>query len=428
MPSCPTPSRRRFYFLQGNASWFYRRLGDSLARRGHVVRRLNFCGGDRRFWGDWQAADWRGHLETLPEFLDQEYRRHDIDTIVMFGDCRPVHRAAIDIARRQGQQIIVFEEGYLRPGWVTLERQGVNGYSRLPDQPGWYLDKARGLPAATDAAPIGAGLARRIYYDFQWQLWNYLQFHRYPNYRTHRPYPIVAEYATWSVRLAKLTWRRRQAEAAVAALIRNRRHFFLFPLQLDTDSQIRVHSGFGRMANAITTVIDEFAAAAPAAALLVLKNHPLDNGWIDYHRLVRRHAASRGIAERVWFIDGGPLDALIDHAAGIVTVNSTVGLTALERKRPVICLGKSVFDMPGLTFQAPLADFWHRPDAPQASLLQAFRAVLQRACLIAGNFYTDRGVDLAIANSAMRLEDPTDLLADAPPRRIDPNRRWRAAA
>ena len=422
------PSRRSFYFLQGNASWFYRRLGGALASRGHAVRHLNFCGGDRHFWGDWQAADWRGDLSTLDAFLDQDYRRCGVDTIVMFGDCRPVHRTAIDVARRQGLEIFVFEEGYLRPDWLTLERQGVNGYSRLPDDPSWYRDKARGLPAAAAAMPVGSGLSRRIYYDFRWQIWNYLQPGRYPHYRTHRPYPIFAEYAAWSTRLAKLTWRRRQARDVTAALVRDRQRFFLFPLQLDTDSQIRVHAAFGRMANAVATVIDEFAAAAPGDALLVLKNHPLDNGWIDYHRLIRRHAMGRGISDRVHFIDGGPLDALIDAAAGIVTVNSTVGMTALERNRPVICLGKSIFDMPGLTFQGPLADFWHRPEAPQAPLLQAFRTVLQQACLVGGNFYTDQGVEIAVANSIIRLEDSADLLADAPPRRMDPEQRWRTAA
>jgi capsular polysaccharide export protein len=420
--------RRSFYFLQGNASWFYRRLGEALAGRGHAVQRLNFCGGDRHFWGDWQAADWRGETHALPAFLDEDYRRHHVDTIVMFGDCRPVHRAAIEIARRQGLEIIVFEEGYLRPNWLTLERQGVNGYSRLPDDPSWYRDKGRRLPAAAPAVLVGSGLARRIYYDFQWQIWNYLTPGRYPHYRTHRPYPIAAEYAMWSTRLAKLTWRRRQARDVAAALVRDTRRFFLFPLQLDTDSQIRVHAGFGRMAKAISTVIDEFAVAAPSDTHLVLKNHPLDNGWIDYSRLIRRHAGSRGIADRICFIDGGPLDSLLDHAAGVVTVNSTVGMTALERHRPVICLGKSVFDMPGLTFQGPLADFWHAPEAPDAGLLQAFRTVLQRACLVGGNFYTDEGVELAVANSMLRLEDPTDLLADAPPRHIDPDQRWRAAA
>jgi capsular polysaccharide export protein len=420
--------RRSFYFLQGNASWFYRRLGDALASRGHVVRRLNFCGGDRHFWGDWHAADWRGEMNALPAFLEQEYRRHHVDTIVMFGDCRPAHRAAIEIARRQGLEIIVFEEGYLRPNWLTLERHGVNGYSRLPDDPSWYRDKARRLPAVAPAALVGSGLARRIYYDFQWQIGNYLQPGRYPHYRTHRPYPIFAEYAMWSTRLAKLTWRRRQARKVVAALLSDDRRFFLFPLQLDTDAQIRVHAGFGRMTNAITAVIDAFAAAAPTDALLVLKNHPLDNGWINYHQLIHRHARSRGIADRVRFIDGGRLDTLIDHAAGIVTVNSTVGMTALERNRPVVCLGKSVFDMPGLTFQGPLADFWHRPEAPQAALLQAFRTVLQQACLVGGNFYTDKGVEIAVANSVARLEDSTDLLADAPPRQIDPHQRLRTAA
>ena len=50
---------------------------------------------------------------------------------MLYGDTRPVHAAAVMAARARGLCVHVFEEGYLRPWWVTYERGGTNGHSRL---------------------------------------------------------------------------------------------------------------------------------------------------------------------------------------------------------------------------------------------------------------------------------------------------------
>ncbi|HAV07943.1 MAG TPA: capsule biosynthesis protein CapA, partial [Rhodobacteraceae bacterium] len=44
---------------------------------------------------------------------------------------RPIHATAIRVAKARGLKVHVFEEGYLRPYWVTYERNGANGHSRL---------------------------------------------------------------------------------------------------------------------------------------------------------------------------------------------------------------------------------------------------------------------------------------------------------
>lgn len=411
---------RRFLFLQGHATPFYLRLGQALAAAGHGVRRINVCGGDRRFWGDWHAEDFRGRPDALGGFVAEAMRREGITDLVVYNDCRPCNATAIAEARRLGLRVHVFEEGYLRPNWLTLERDGINGNTRLPADPDWYRATARRLPPFDPGLPVGAGTRERILYDFQWQFANYRHRLRYPHYRTHRPYPIWAEYATWGTRLATIRWRGAQARATVADLARGGRPFYLFPLQLDSDSQIRVHSPFQRLGAAIEAVIAEFARSAPGGSLLVIKNHPLDNGWIDYRRMVARLARQCDVAGRVLFIDGGDLDALIDHARGTVTVNSTVGLTAIDRGAPVIALGKAVFDVPGLTFQGPLAAFWHDPGRPDAGLRDAYRRVVLHACMVNGNFYTEEGMRLGIANSVARLTSDEDLLAGAPARHAVP--------
>ena len=72
------------------------------------------------------------------------------------------------------------------------------------------------------------------------------------------------------------------------------------------------------------------------------------------------------------YLDGGNLDDLVQHALGLVTVNSTAGLHALQMSCPVITLGQAVHDVPDLTFQGELDEFWKRPSRPDTQLLEAF--------------------------------------------------------
>lgn len=401
--TCPVQSQRHFLFFQGNASWFFRCLAEALHARGHNVTRLNICGGDRLFWGadDWNAIDFRGRPEGFRSFVKDLFDRSRITDVIMFSDTRIFQQQLIEAATARGARAWVFEEGYLRPHWITLELGGVNGFSPMPRSAESIRRRAFELQAPSPQSAVGPGLWTRIALDFRWQIANYLMLYRYPHYRTHRPYPIFAEYASWTLRLAKLLWRR--ASGLIGRRKAYRAPYFLFALQLDSDSQIRIHSPFGRLPTAIYAVLEDFAAHAAADCRLIIKNHPLDNGWINYSRLIRRASRKFGIADRVQFIDGGDLYELIDHAEGVVTVNSTVGMTAIAHGVPTICLGTAIYDFEGLTFQGPLCQFWNAPTKPKLDLYCDFHKVVMNDCLVNGNFYTSAGVNLAVLNSIERL-------------------------
>jgi capsular polysaccharide export protein len=68
-------------------------------------------------------------LDTWPGHRP-DHGRHGITDLVVYGDTRPIHATAIAQARRRGITVHVFEEGYLRPYWVTYERGGANGIRR----------------------------------------------------------------------------------------------------------------------------------------------------------------------------------------------------------------------------------------------------------------------------------------------------------
>ena len=398
-----TGEPRSFLFLQGLASWFFDRLGRALAERGHSVHRVNFNGGDRLFWRQPDAVDYRGRLDRWPTFLHRLLAEKQVTDLILFGDCRPVHRLAIPVARAHGARIHVVEEGYLRPGWITFEDNGVNANSALPRDPDWFRDQTAHLPPWRESTAPPESFQRRAVEDVKYTAARLVAAGLYPHYRTHRTRHPLVEYAGWLGRLAGKRRAEKHAAETIAALAHSSDPLFLFPLQLDGDYQIR-NSALGGIRPAIEQIVESFARSAPPGARLLVKLHPLDDGLIDWTRIVRQTAALHGVAERVVIIDGGAIDTLLAHAQAVVTVNSTAGMTALARGVPVMTLGTAVYDQPGLTFQGELGDFWRATTPPDAQLYDAFRRVLAARCMIPGGFFSGAGLRMAVDAAAMRLE------------------------
>ena len=197
-------ARRAFLLLQGVCSPFFARLADELQAAGHAVLKLNFNAGDALYWARRPGWHFRGTLDELGEFLETRYARHGITDQVMFGDCRPVHRCASACAARNGVRTHVFEEGYFRPYWITLESEGANGRSRLPRDPGWFRHVARLLPPTPVEARFAAPYRVRAFHDVAYHVAGSLNPILYPHYRTHSATTAPLEYAAYVRRLAWL--------------------------------------------------------------------------------------------------------------------------------------------------------------------------------------------------------------------------------
>jgi capsular polysaccharide export protein len=135
-----------------------------------------------------------------------------------------------------------------------------------------------------------------------------------------------------------------------------------------------------------------------------VKVHPLDNGLIDRVAQVRATAERHGIAGRVRCLEGGYLPTLLSHALGVVVVNSTVGLTAIEVGRPTIALGTSIYNVPGMAFQGGLDRFWSELEPPDDDLVKAFRRLVVHRTQVNGGYFGPADVALAARNAARKLE------------------------
>uniref|UniRef100_B0T7Q8 Capsule polysaccharide biosynthesis protein n=1 Tax=Caulobacter sp. (strain K31) TaxID=366602 RepID=B0T7Q8_CAUSK len=385
------PGRREILFLQGPPGCFFRELARQVEAEGHGVHRINFNGGDAL---DWRGGgiNYRGGVGAWPSFLARLLLERDISDVVLFGDCRPIHRAARGVAAGLGLTVHVFEEGYIRPNWVTLERGGVNGFSTLSSDPQWYLDAAERLAPIPEHGPLPSAIDRRARASVAYHLATVLSAAAFSGYRNHRPWHPAAEAAGWAGR-----WIRRRLGGANPEPSLDGTPYFLLPLQLDSDYQLRTHSDYEGMQPALAQVIASFARHAPVNASLVVKEHPLDNGLRDWRRRTLDYARALNVSDRVVFLDTGDIDTLVGDAQGVVTINSTTGTLALAAGVPVATLGRAIYNIAGLTHRGPLDTFWRTLTKPDPRLYEAFRRVLASRCLLWGGFY-----DLATRQALVR--------------------------
>ncbi len=103
-----------------------------LREAGCTVWRVGFNAGDRAFWFHRASyIPFRDRAEDWPARIAALIAEKGVTDLVLYGDTRQIHAEAIAAARAAGLTIHVFEEGYIRPYWVTYERGGANGHSRL---------------------------------------------------------------------------------------------------------------------------------------------------------------------------------------------------------------------------------------------------------------------------------------------------------
>lgn len=402
MSSVGAAHRRHFIILQGLATPFFFHLAQHLRAAGHESTKIQICGADLVFWPG-RAVLFRERADQWPAFLEAQIEKVGATDIILFGDCRPLHRIAVAQARQRGILVHVFEEGYVRPGYITLEEGGTNGYSRFPRDPDFIKQRARDLPCPVLKTHVASSFFTRALWDVLAQTVGCALAPLFPHYRWHGTDHPFMEYAGFVRRFARSPFRNAASKRTVGRLITARTPFFLMPLQLNSDFQIRVHSRYSTVLEAIEEVVASFAGHAPTSHTLVFKLHPLDPELVSYRDHVERLSARYGVGTRVAFICTGDLPSLLGASDGVVLVNSTTALVALQLGCRVKALGTAVYNLPGLSFQDHLDDFWTIGSNPEPAVVQAFLKLLVAKTQIAGDFFAGNASEIAARNASREV-------------------------
>lgn len=405
-----------FLFLQGPHGPFLYRLGQMLAETGAVVWRVGFNAGDEAFWANRQSyIPFLGEACDWPERFRQLLSEKAVTDIVLYGDTRPFHAQAIEIARAARLTIHVFEEGYMRPYWVTYERDGSNGNSRLMEM---SLSEMKSVLAASDLESIPppaswGDMRQHVFYGAAYHGFVLFLNRKYRHFRSHRALGVRKEFALNLRRLFLMPVHAIERRLATWRIRKGGYPYHIALLQLEHDSSFIAHSPFRSMTDFLEVVIDGFARGAPAHHHLVVKAHPLEDGRAPLRTSVKELAKEHGLEGRVHFVPGGKLAQLLDEARSAVTVNSTAAQQALWRGIPLRCFGKAVYAKPEFVSHQPLPEFFAHPDRPDRRAYAQYRRFLLASSQIPGGFYSTRGrrqIQRHVIDMMLASKDPYDAL------------------
>lgn len=380
---------KKVLLLQGPMGDFFQRFANWLTSNDIECYKINFNAGDRYFYKTTKNVfDYKGKLDLFSEWLQSFVNQNDIDAMVCFGDCRDYHQQAKFVARKLEINFFAFEEGYIRPNYITFEQDGVNFFSRFLTYFEQQNKKKTNIKENTtiyDVQHDHAKLFKSIFlYYLMWVTFSF----QYPYYQHHRGIrPIKELYFYCLSGLRRLKNKYVEPKIFDSFIKSYSNNYFVFALQVHNDFQIREHSDLKEVEKYIDLVLKNFSQNADSTKHLVLKHHPMDRGYRNYKKLILRRSQEYKIEGRVHYFCDIHLPTLLKYSLGLVTVNSTTGIQALFHKIPVKVLGRAIYNLPKLTNQYSLSQFWDNPDVVDYKYFQYFRKNLIEYSQLNGSYY-----------------------------------------
>ena len=400
-PAAATLAGRRFLIVTAPFGPFGRVMAGVLEARGAQVERMIFNTADAVTWRRPGGRVFRAGRDVWAARCAEMMAAYT--DVVVFGEGGAYNRAVLGQAESVGARIWVLENGYFRPDWVTVERNGVNASSRLPRFRDGYASPPPELPAPRAVGKILPHHVTNISVYHAIQMLGTPLFPRYDNPYVHSPLAQCLGHIHRYVGLSLQSGRAVDTDRIAA-----RGAFFIACLQREGDAQLLRYSRLADNSAFLAEVLRSFAQGAPADSRLVVKNHPLDPGLVNLRAVTRRLAKEHGLDGRVDFIDGGNLASLCRASRGMVVNNSSAALSALGFHTPVKVLGDAFFDFEGLTHQGPLGEFWRAPVAPDSELFVRFRGHVIAQTQVNGNYHEPHMLVDTAAGLADVFERATD--------------------
>ncbi|MFV0482082.1 MAG: capsule biosynthesis protein [Campylobacteraceae bacterium] len=374
--------------LQGPMGSFFKRFDKSLRKKGAKTYKIAFNAGDWFFSNKDNVISFKDSPKNWKKFITSFYKEKNINKLFLFGDCRFYQQIAKEVAETVGVEVFVFEEGYIRPNYITLEKHGVNDNSKLPRSREFY-----------DLLTINTSLdhAREMYNNFSLQIMSAIIYFiiaktfifLYPKYIHHRDlYPLTEAFYGIRSFFRKIIYSLRDEKYnEILSTILSKKYFFV-PLQTNSDFQVRQHSNFKDIKDFIVLVLESFAKNASKFDYIIFKHHPLDRGRKNYTKLIYNLSKKLCVEKRVIVAHEINIPTALKNAKGTVTINSTVGLSSLYHETPTITLGKAIYNIDGLTCKSISIDqFWSCLIIPNAELFKKFRAYLIKNSQVNSSFY-----------------------------------------
>jgi capsular polysaccharide export protein len=370
-PTSPKP--KKILIVQGDWEAGMCLLAQDLRDAGHEVHKVVLCAPDFIY----KLRGFRTHVfrKPLAEFdawLGELVEKERFDTFFLYNHYRPYNDIAWKLAERQNLGCYVFELGLIRPNCVTVFSRDTLPLPTLARE--WRKILAGEYsPPSVETPPELCKVstpAKLISFGTNFVLSRYTAF-LFPNFVDQRELKLWHHIKYGLVFLWRFYERSRDHEYHDLFASELSGKYYAVPLQVHSDTQIHRCSDFKSIEEFIVKVVDSFERNAPADTKLVFKVHPMDRGYKDYRDLLHGFDQRLG-GGRILYVDRVSLPIFLNHAIGLVNINSSVGISGLTHHIPVMVLGTAVYDLEELTYQGDLDSFWTQAQAPTKTRAQQF--------------------------------------------------------
>lgn len=382
--------------LQGPVGPCFDKLHNSLLKQNIDCTRILFNAGDRLFCGNLQSAiTFKGNLEDWSTWFETYLRKNSPSVVILFGGDRPIHTIARNLCEKSGVRVLCLEEGYFRPGFVTIEEGGNNANSpiagQLPD-----FDEANVLESSNEERLVQISLnsfPNKCWYGFIYYFWRELFSLSEQRKLFHKHLNLFGQAIGWVKNFILWNLKKKKDQTLLQKL--SRQEYHLVVLQLDADMQSRFQSNGWRKMDLIHETIQSFAHSETRNSNLVFKVHPLERGHYNHAKIIQKSAQSFGVEDRVWTIQTGSIGQWVKNSKGIITINSTSGFSAIFHGVPILLLGNAIYEHGHFVYKSDKETvfdlFWSVPlKATHLERMQYLNWVKEKACF-EGDYYTQIG-------------------------------------
>ncbi|SFV75742.1 Capsular polysaccharide export system protein KpsS [hydrothermal vent metagenome] len=378
---------KNILLLQGPMGNFFKKLDILLQQHNATTYKIGFNAGDSFFSNHYNYIPYRDKKENYASFISRFLKEKKIDIIFLFGDCRYYQSISIKVAKTLHIKVFVFEEGYIRPNYITMELYGVNNFSSISRDASFYQKLP--LKKEPEVVEVHNSRFKMIMSAIFYYLIANIFYFRYPYYEHHRDFSAIKE-AFFGIRsfVRKLIYPFYEKKYLQIIKTQLSKKYFFVPLQTHNDFQILTHSPYNSIEEFIEEVLQSFAQYSQQDDWLIFKHHPVDRGRKNYTKFITQRAKALFVDKRVIVLYDTHLPTLLKHTKGTITINSTVGLSSLYHNTPTITLGYALYDIKGLTSKGiPLKEFWHNQQKPDKDLFKKYRLFLIENTQLNGSFY-----------------------------------------
>jgi len=225
-----------------------------------------------------------------------------------------------DVCKELNIKTFFFEHAYI-PKAIQMDPKGVNSDASFADLT--YNELLKFEYKKNEFNPLT---------DFVFTDIRYKMIERYLYRLTDIGYnSFIRKYISRKLNLKKASKRFKSFSAEHIELKENEK-YILFPLQVNSDTQIILNSPYKSMYEAIEDILPELKKTG---LKIIIKEHPMEVEPVDYSKY--------DDGEQVFVVKKIDLNKYSEKAEFVVNINSSVGFQAIAKYKKVLLLGKSFY-------------------------------------------------------------------------------------